>query len=61
MDEVDNTIDERCEECDAETPHAVEIYVDQSGDGVYSNEPHRRTECAVCGTTTEQDVGGHCS
>lgn len=48
---ADDTHTEACFECEADTPHSVEVRIVQEGSGPYSNEPYRVAECNRCGTT----------
>lgn len=49
-------ISEYCENCREETEHEVELNVPETGNGVFSKEPLRITECVICGHVEETKV-----
>lgn len=59
-----SAVSEECDECEAETPHAVRVEVRTENPDAdvpaASREPYRVTECETCGheTTTRMNGGG---
>jgi hypothetical protein len=55
---TDSQPSERCDNCDAMTPHQITIEIvtesEKDSNAAFSREPYRVTECQQCGTTTKQ-------
>ena len=55
---ADNQHSERCENCDAMTPHEVTVKLvtesEADSNAVFSREPYRVTKCQQCGAMTKQ-------
>lgn len=55
--EADADTVERCEKCEADTPHAVGIEVRTESENYGGNQPYRVTCCCRCGHESDERVG----
>jgi len=59
MNPVDDDCDsvERCEECEADTPHSVGLEVRTENENYGGNQPYRVTCCLRCGHEADERIG----